>query len=280
MKFTTPYHYNLINDTTRVVGFYTAINDYINYKTPEIAKNDIVLDLGCGSGILTSFIAPYVNKVIAVDIDSKIAECAFKNFKEYNLNNVNVISEDASTFDFDGNFSNNESNKFQVDLIICEMLDTALIDEEQVQVLNNCLKYLNSNGMVIPKGIINIAEAVNTNINNIAYDENNLNIEVLSNSITINTVDFMANINKNVNVELNLKSSSNGVVNGIKITTIALLNNDLICGPSPMFNPPLIIPINDDFEIDVNKGDNLNFILSYIMGEGLETVNLTYCGTN
>lgn len=288
MRFTTPYHYNLINDTIRLFAFYNAINDYISLFDSETAENFNVLDLGCGSGVLSSFIAPYVNNVVAIDIDSKIADCASKNRDYYNIDNVEVINADASIYNF---------NEIKADLIICEMIDTGLIDEEEVQVLNNVInsKFCNkSNLTVIPKAIINIVEAVNMNINNIAYDEDNINITTISNTITLNTVEFSSKINKNVDINFNLNAIKSGTVNGIKLTTVTVLNDNLVCGPSPMFNPPLIIPINNDntnvndnnnkndngndIGVKVTKGDNLSFNISYVMGEGLETVSLSYCG--
>jgi predicted RNA methylase len=48
-----------------------------------------------------------------------------------------------------------------------------------------------------------------------------------------------------------------------------LIKKNIICGPTPMLNSPLIIPVN---RIKVDLGDILKLDLSYEMGGGLESV--------
>jgi len=61
----------------------------------NISKNDIVLEIGPGNGILTNILAEKAKKVIAVEIDKKLAE---------NLvipDNVEIINKDILKVDFD-----------------------------------------------------------------------------------------------------------------------------------------------------------------------------------
>ena len=51
------------------------------------------------------------------------------------------------------------------------MLDTALIDEEQIPVLNSVRKYLKNSGITIPSGIINCIEPVQVETEYICYEE-------------------------------------------------------------------------------------------------------------
>ncbi len=51
------------------------------------------------------------------------------------------------------------------------MLDTALIDEEQIPVLNSVRKYLKNDGIIIPCGIINCIEPVQVETEYICYEE-------------------------------------------------------------------------------------------------------------
>ena len=55
----------------------------------------------------------------------------------------------------------------------------------------------------------------------------------------------------------------------MKITTFTLITKDIICGPTPMLNPPLIIPLE---KTKVQKGNVLQLDLGYEMGGGLESV--------
>lgn len=80
-----------------------------------------VYDLGCGSGILSFFLNSYFKEIIAIEQDFKASRCAKENLKSFK--NIEVVNEDVLKYDF--------SKK--CDLIVCEMLDTALIDEEEFQ---------------------------------------------------------------------------------------------------------------------------------------------------
>ncbi|WP_299525376.1 methyltransferase domain-containing protein [uncultured Methanobrevibacter sp.] len=254
MKFkTTPYHFDLLKDGERISAFYEAINALEN-------NHDLAYDLGCGSGILSFFLNPYFNKIIAIEQDVKSSICAEDNLKQFN--NIHVLNEDVLTHDF--------SRK--ADLIVCEMLDTALIDEEEVPVLNHARKCLKKDGKIIPEGIINIVELASLERNYIHYDEN-VNCEILSNPVIYDEINFLDEINPNFEKVITLKANKNSLVNGIKITTITKLNDNLVCGPTPMLNPPLLIPLD---EKNVKCNDLIKVKLKYIMGKGIGTIEANY----
>jgi predicted RNA methylase len=174
---------------------------------------------------------------------------------------VKVITADATKFPFPK----------KADVIICEMLDTALIDEEQVPVLNSVRKYLKNNGIIIPYGILNCIEPVEVDIEDICYEEDgHPRNKVLGDPLFYNKINFLDHIPETFNEHLKINIKNLGYVSGLKITTFTLLTDNIICGPTPMLNPPLIIPIN---RIKVHSGDVLQLKLHYIMGGGLESVS-------
>ena len=61
--------------------------------------------------------------------------------------------------------------------------------------------------------------------------------------------------------------------NGLKITTFTKLNDNLIAGPTPMLNPPLLIPLD---EKKVKSNDFIKVKLKYIMGNGIESIDIYY----
>ena len=63
------------------------------------------------------------------------------------------------------------------------------------------------------------------------------------------------------------------MINGLKITTFTKLNEDIIAGPSPMLNPPLLVPLE---EKSVKVNDLINVRLKYIMGNGIESIQTQY----
>ena len=82
MKFqTTPYHFDLLKDSSRLSVFYTAIKQYCKKNNLETA-----FDIGCGSGILTFFAQPYFKNIIALETDEKTFKTAINNLTAYKNN--------------------------------------------------------------------------------------------------------------------------------------------------------------------------------------------------
>ena len=267
--FATPYHFNLLKDHERLAVFHEAINDYymkyINYDSRDVVFEKLektIFDIGCGTGVLSSFASKYFKNIIAIDIDNKIIDCAKKSFENTNnFNNISFYCGDAINSIF----------QEKADLIICEMLDTALIDEEEVPVLNYLHKYLKDNGEIIPKGVINIAEPVSMERNNIHYEDDfpDSNHEILGNFVKYSEFDFSDLMDIEFETILEFEIAIDSTINGIKITTFTKLNQNIISGPTPMMNPPLLIPLE---EKNVKKGEKIKISLEYMMGGGLKTI--------
>lgn len=254
MKFkTTPYHHDLLKDTQRLSVFYQAIKEYSD-------KNELAYDLGCGSGVLSYFLSDKFKEIISIEIDKKAYECAKENLSDFN--NITVVNDNV----LDYNFTK------KADLIVCEMLDTALIDEEEIPVINYAKQFLKDTGKIIPQGIMNAVELVNMQRHHIHWDEE-VNYQSLSDQFIYNELNFSENINPEFEINLKLKANKNATVNGLKITTYTKLTEDIIAGPMPMLNPPLLIPLN---ERPVKVNDFIEVQLKYIMGNGIESIETKY----
>ena len=254
MKFkTTPYHFDLLKDIERLSAFSKAIEEYAGNK-------NLAFDLGCGSGVLSYFLSFYFDEIVSLEIDFKAYECAKDNLNSFK--NIDVVNIDVLDFDF---------NK-KADLIVCEMLDTALIDEEEIPILNYAKNFLKPGGEIIPQGIINAAELVNMQRNYIHWDEN-ASYEAYSPQVIYSQFNFKDEINPQCEYDLAFKSNKDGIINGLKITTFTKLNDNLIAGPTPMLNPPLLIPLD---EKKVKSNDFIKVKLKYIMGNGIESIDIDY----
>ncbi len=250
MKFkATKYHFDLLMDFDRLAVFLEAVDEYDG-------STKLAYDLGCGSGILSYFLSSYFEEVIAIEMDKQAYNCAEENLAGFS--NVNVVNSDVLEHDFTK----------KADLLVCEMMDTALIDEEQIPVLNHAKKFLNENATIIPKGIINSCELVNMEREYIHWDEN-VNYDVMSDSVIYSQFDFLDDINPEFEAKISLKAKRDGFVNGLKITTFTKLNDNIICGPTPMLNPPLLIPLEKQ---SVKRNDFINVKVKYIMGNGIESI--------
>ena len=101
-------------------------------------------------------------------------------------------------------------------------------------------------------------------------DEFNKALEtVLDDCEGYDELNFMDEINPEFQTTLKLKVTRDGVLNGLKITTYTKLNENIIAGPLPMLNPPLLIPL-DEMKVKVN--DFIEVELKYIMGNGIESI--------
>jgi predicted RNA methylase len=284
MKFkTNSYHKNLLNDLERIAFFQEAL-DILNSRKKKI---NIAYDLGSGSGILAALASKISKNVIAIEKDHLMCKMARANLK--NLSNVEFICEDVLKYKFNQ----------KADLIICETLDTGLIDEEEILILNHAINGLNDDGIIIPDSVINIIEPVNMDhplihYEDVEYSVSNINTKesnkkqhnlktnkskykhkILGNYKLLNSINFYKINNPKVNEKIKFKINTNGCFNGLKIKTFTVFNNQLIISQTPMLNPPLFIPID---EIEVKKGDEIKINIKYQMGGGLETIDVSYNG--
>lgn len=60
------------------------------------SKNEKVLDVGCADGRFTLLVAPYFQKVVAIDLSPGMLESAIKLQRDKHVNNVNFEEQDAS----------------------------------------------------------------------------------------------------------------------------------------------------------------------------------------
>ena len=297
MKFkVNSYHFKLLRDYERLSAFKEAIEDYAirNDANSNGSNSKVAFDLGCGSGVLSYFASEYMDRIIAIELNNSTYQLAKENLKEFD--NIQVFNDDILSFDF------SKLNE-KADLIICEMLDTALIDEEEVPVLNRARKFLKDDGEIIPKGMINSAEPIFMNNHFIQYEDDEYSPIYVSLGVSVvySEFDFLDDIDCDFSAEMelkifnrddldeigfeenlieekyekfNLKENFNIEedklkINGIKLTSFTKLNENIICGPTPMLNPEMLIPIE---ETEVRCGDSVRIRLEYLMGGGVETI--------
>ncbi len=79
-----------VNGTQAEKLYETAIN------LAKLNKNDVVLDLYCGTGTITSIVAGHAKKVIGIEIVEDAIIDAKENLKINNINNVQFICGDAA----------------------------------------------------------------------------------------------------------------------------------------------------------------------------------------
>ncbi len=246
------YYDDLTSDKKRVNAFYKAIRKKVH---------GITYDLGTGSGILAAYAAGYAEKVNAIEKNSLIMDKTSHNLSQYD--NVKLIQANATEYEFTGN----------IDVVICEMLDTALIDEEQIPVINHVVKYANDDTDFIPMAVYSTIELISANTMGICYYEDGYpEYTSLSDEVRYCRINLNRYNNPEFETTIRIRASKDGLLNAIKITTYTILSEDVTLDPTPMLNPPLVIPIE---ELNVNNMDEITIKLKYTMGGGLNTIQAT-----
>ncbi|KKF94653.1 Ribosomal protein arginine N-methyltransferase rmt3 [Ceratocystis platani] len=131
-------HETMLKDTVRT----EAYRDFV-YSNKQIFKDKIVLDIGCGTGILSMFCAKAgAKKVIAVD-NSAIIDKARENIFANGLGNIITCIA--------GRIEEVNLPVEKVDVIISEWMGYALLYEAMLQsVLWARDKYLQPGGLLVP----------------------------------------------------------------------------------------------------------------------------------
>ena len=90
----------------------------------NIKKRDIVLDIGAGSGVITSALAKRCKKVIAIEADHETAEKLRKNMQKFD--NVEVVERDFVQYELpEGEYKIFANPPFHLSSAILYKLDEA-----------------------------------------------------------------------------------------------------------------------------------------------------------
>ena len=65
----------------------------------NLKKRDLVIEIGAGSGVITSALSHRVKKVIAVEPDPDTAQKLRENLKKHQIENVEVVEQDFLDFE-------------------------------------------------------------------------------------------------------------------------------------------------------------------------------------
>src|SRR3989338_766454 len=140
--------FNCLVDKKRVLALRNAIKKIVR-------KGDVVADLGTGSGILAMFAADAgAKKVYAIEADNNLYKTLETNFQiNGHQKKIQLIKGDVRKIKVPE----------KVDVVICEMVATGLIDEIQVLAMNHFLKFTKKSTKIIPSAMHNYVDLVFNN---------------------------------------------------------------------------------------------------------------------
>lgn len=254
--------FNCLVDQDRVLALQNVIR-----KT--VKKGDVVVDLGTGTGILAMFAADAgAKKVYAVETDTNLHKTLETNFRvngHYKI--IKLIKDDARMVELPE----------KVDVVICEMVATGLIDEIQVLAMNHILKFTKKSTRVIPSSMLNYVDLVFNNnsfyghkLNVVRYEYvyvKGLKSKSFSNKFLYSEVNFKKLNDLQISETIPLVVNKSGFINGVRITNQSLFPDGSKFNDSLAYCIPLILPIK---ETAVKEGDKFLLELSYRFGQGLK----------
>ncbi|MBT5237347.1 methyltransferase domain-containing protein [Candidatus Peregrinibacteria bacterium] len=241
-----------------------------------VKKGDVVVDLGTGSGVMSLYaIQAGAKKVYSVEADMDLCSTLEKTIKLNNLEGkMELIKADATKVELPE----------KVDVVICEMIATCLLDELQVPVMNNILRYCHSDTKIIPSVMDNYIDLVQTDeefygvrIKAVQYeygysDESGRSDPIQrSDKHMYYSADFTTPIqNTYISREITLDILSDGIVNGLRFSNNSKFPDGSELGETPAYAMPLIMPIED---ITVSAGDKVAVKFDYEMCTGLHNLS-------
>ena len=168
----------------------------------------------------------------------------------------------------------------RVDVIIGEMIATALIEELQVPAMNNMLRFAKTNARVLLSRYQTFVDLVESPASYYGFDFplvryeypdlRHLRSRALSDRQLILDVDFTLPVTETkVNRRLSLKASRRGRVNGVRLSSETTFWDGSTLGATYAYSYPIILPVD---VIEVRKGDALDVKISYKICGGMQTL--------
>ena len=264
------YHHNMLMDEYRMKGFKEAI-DYVVFPHAK------VLELGGGTGALSWFAATKAEKVWCVEWNIELVTEANRLLSMNAFGNrVEVVHDDAFVY----------LPPEPVDIVICEMIHTAMLREKQVEVINAFKeRYLKHFGGPLPRFI---PEAVIMAVQPLQQDyhfkgfyapiiqfQNALEIQEGTKEMAAPAIYSMLDFSQDTDIHIGWKGSFKielgGVVNAFRFITknvlaIKMETNSTI----DWLNHYLVLPVATP--LTVAAGTIINVSFNYQAGGSIQSL--------
>jgi predicted RNA methylase len=253
--FALPFHFEMLADSKRVNAFRDAIRELVT-------SEHVVLDIGTGSGILALLAAERAKRVYAIEMDYSLARIAANNFRRSpHRGKLTLIVGNATQLNMPE----------KVDVIVCEMMDTVLLNEAQVPIINFARQtMLRQDGVVIPRFVRNSVALANCNfkfynavqVQVAHYERPDVSqATLLSETQEYFAADFSKQVPSEVNTRVLLHATQTCAVNAIRLTSIVGLSPSIELDSCPTLNLPIVVPLL--CTVDVAKGETVQLKLQY-----------------
>lgn len=257
--------FNCLIDTKRTEAFAKAI-------TATVRPGDVVVDMGSGSGVLAMLAARAgAKRVYAVEFDRNNVATLAGVFRANGLaDGITLVQGDVCKVDLPE----------KVNVIIGEMIATALIEELQVPAMNNMLRFAKRNTRVLLNRYRTFLDLVHNPETYYGFDFNIVRYEysgmrelrstVLSDKQLVSDVDFNRPVtDTKVDQRLALTMLKKGRLNGLRLSGETTFWDGSTLGAAYAYSYPLILPIEPRA---VRKGEVLDLRIRYTLCGGMKTL--------
>lgn len=257
------YQYNLLSDDNRLSALESAID-------ASVDEGDTVADLGAGVGVLSLLANEAAERVYAVEIDRDVFQRGVEIVDQADGDAIEYLQADARSVELPE----------RVDVVMCEMLDTGLIAELQVPVMNHAVEQLLAEGgRTIP-----FSATTTMQLRRAEYTFSGIEFrlphfeaygsrpsEAMSAEVTYHAVRFDETNPLQVDETVELTADRDGVVNAVQLNTYVTFAEELAeTAGSQWLNPPLTLPLAEDHQ--VAAGETIAVDISYRLGGGLDQI--------
>jgi len=264
------YHFQMLDDEARLRGFKSAL-DYL------VPAGGVVLDLGAGTGVLSFFAAQKAAKVYSVE---RQAELVHKSqellLRNDHGNRVELVLGDASTY----------LPPEPVDVVVCEMLHSALLREKQVEIIQAFKtryrkKYGNELPIFIPDATILAVEPIFADFSFLGYQAPISLFEPVASPsprfLSLGTpelyhiLQYQTDFPLEFSFDGKLTTDKTGHFNALRFITKNILAIDIKEQTTIDFmNQNLILPISNP--MDVLKNEQFEIRFSYLAGDTIPSL--------
>jgi protein arginine N-methyltransferase 1 len=263
----------MLQDTDRVSAFLEAI-------VSSVREGFRVVELGGGTGILSYFAARQGAEVVCVERNPDLVRAA-RRFLENNLSRVefervSVIHADAFNYTPDQ----------PVDVVICEMLHTAMLREKQLEMIHSFKqRYIAAVGEPLPEFIPAASrlfvQPVEQSFDFFDYHApvpmfqpaatSNDRTKPLAEPVLYSMIGYDGPIPLSFSWDSDVKIDHSGRFNALRFLTQNFLAFDVAQQRAiPWSNQFLVLPV--EHALDVAPGQHLRVQFQYEAGQSLETL--------
>ncbi|MDP4181584.1 MAG: methyltransferase domain-containing protein [Bacillota bacterium] len=264
------YHYQMLSDASRMNAFRTAIEEIV---TPRHK----VAELGSGTGALSFFAARKGAQVWSVEFNPALVSASQKFLNENGLaHKVHISQGDAA----------NWLPPEPVDLVICEMLHSALLREKQLQIVAafrdaHMARFGKAPGILPAATLLGVQPIFQ------CYDFNGYyapvplfqspyyesdNCGTCGDPVVYKVIEYDKAYVETFEASVSFSFNNETNVNALRFITKSLLTMDLFTGKSIDWHSQyLILPLSKTYELKAGQVMNTRFI--YRPGDPIEALS-------